>query len=108
MNVLAGFKFKPSHSDIHFLCVDEENGKNKFSRDIDRAIRFTSESEATRAIYLEIADFKVDDDYEWTPVLANVNGGEVGSIRPFFRVGTPQFKEQDLPHFISLTENDNK
>lgn len=102
--MLAGFKFKPSHSDVHYLCIDEETGESKFSTDIEYANRYTSEPEATRAIYLEVADFEEDDDYEWTPVLTNENGEEIGSIRPFFKVGTPQFKEQDLPHFISLAE----
>ena len=104
MNVLAGFKFKPSHRDVHYLCTDEETGESTFSKDIEHANRYGSEQEATRAIYLAIADFTEDDDYEWTPVLTNENGAEIGNIRPFFRVGTPQFEEHDLPHFISLEE----
>lgn len=104
MSVLAGYKFKPSHSDIHFLAVSDRAGNTCFSTDIKLATRFSSESEATRAIYSEIAAFTEDDDYEWTPVLTDENGLEIGSVRPFFRVGTPQFKEQDLPHFLNLSE----
>lgn len=105
MSVLAGYKFKPSHSDIHYLAVsDDQAGHTCFSTNIELATRFSSESEATRAIYAEITEFAEDDDYEWTPVLTDEKGLEIGSIRPFFRVGTPQFKEQDLPHFLNLSE----
>lgn len=102
MKVLAGFKFKPRHRDIHYLCTDKETGEHTFSTDVKLAVRFETEALATRAIYSEIANFKEDDDYEWTPVLTNENGSEIGSIRPFFKVGTPQFKEQDLPHFLNI------
>ena len=104
MSILAGYKFKPSHSDIHYLAVDNKTGLTCFSTNIEVATQFSSEPEATRAIYTEIAEFTEDDDYEWTPVLTDEKGSEVGSIRPFFRVGTPQFREQDLPHFLSLSD----
>lgn len=105
MSILAGYKFKPSHSDIHYLTVSDRTGHTCFSTDIKLATQFSSEAEATRAIYSEIAAFTEDDDYEWTPVLTDETGLERGSIRPFFRVGTPQFKEQDLPHFLNIREN---
>lgn len=43
-----------------------------------------------------------DDDYEWTPVLTNEKGEEFGNMRPFFKVGSQQFKEQDLPRFLNF------
>lgn len=104
MSILAGYKFKPSHSDIHYLSLSDQTEVACFSTNIKLAIRFPSQSEATRAIYSELADFTEDDDYEWTPVLTDETGSEVGSIRPFFRVGTPQFREQDLPHFLNISE----
>lgn len=100
--ILAGFKFKPTHKDIHFLYIDAQSGKGSFSTAIAGATKFDSESQATRAIYAELSGFSQDDDYEWTPVLTDEKGSEIGSIRPFFKVGTPQFKEQDLPHFLNI------
>lgn len=102
--VLAGYKFKPTHKDIHFIPVVETSGNYKYSTDIKAAKHFTSEGQATRAIYTELASFSMDDDYEWTPVLTDENGKEIGNIRPFFKVGSEQFKAQDLPHFLSIAD----
>lgn len=102
--ILAGFKFKPTHSDIHYLSVNSESDEYSFSTDIKAALNFDSQAKATRAIYAELSSFSQDDDYEWTPVLTNEKGEEFGNIRPFFKVGSPQFKEQDLPHFLNITD----
>lgn len=102
--VLTGFKFKPNHIDIHFLSVDTTSGATSFSTDIKTATTFTTAGQATRAIYAELANFLPDSDYEWTPVLTNETGDEVGDIRPFFKVGTQPFKEQDLPHFLNIPD----
>lgn len=100
MKILAGFKYKPNHVDIHF--ISNESGEESFSRDIKTATRFATQAEATRAIYEAISGFAEDDDYEWTPILVDEEGKELSNIRPFFKVGSPQFKEQDLPHFLNL------
>jgi len=103
--ILVGYKFKPTHREIHFLLAEKtaDDYLGTFSTDLTKAARFTSQAEATKAIYEELSSFSQDDDYEWTPVLTNEKGEEFGNIRPFFKVGSSQFKEQDLPNFLNVT-----
>ena len=105
--ILTGFKFKPTHTDIHFLLADKksEDYIGTFSTDLTKAARFSTQAEAVKAIYRELSNFSQDADYEWTPVLTNEKGEEFGNIRPFFKVGSPQFKEQDLPYFFNKFES---
>lgn len=104
---MTGYKFKPTHSDIHYVTahtlasLSADPNTYAFSTDIAHAMQFNNESDATRAIYTAIANFSESDDYEWTPVLVDVNGVETGNIRPTFRVGTQQFRDQNLPYFLS-------
>lgn len=107
--LMCGYKFKPTHSDVHFVTPDTLAALEAhpdvyaFSTDLSEAMRFDNESEAIRAIYTVLKDFEEDDtEYEWTPVLVNEAGEEVGNIRPFFRVGSAQFIEQDLPRFLDM------
>lgn len=99
--ILAGYKFKPNHKDIHFLVAEKKSDDylGTFSTDLTQARRFNSQADATRAIYKELSTFSLDDDYEWTPVLTNENGEEFGNIRPIFKVGSPEFKKQDLVNY---------
>lgn len=102
----VGYKFKPTHKDIHFLLAEKTTDDyiGTFSTDLTKARGFNTQAEATRAIYNVLSSFSMDDDYEWTPVLTNENGEEFGNIRPFFKVGSPQFKTQDLPYFLNSSD----
>jgi len=104
--ILVGYKFKQTHKEIHFLLAEKtaDDYGGTFSTDLTKAARFSSQAEAKKAIYRELSSFSQDDDYEWTPVLTNENGEEFGNIRPFFKVGSPQFKEQDLPNFLKVSD----
>ena len=105
--LMAGFKFAPTHSDIHYVTphtlasLEVDPDTYAFSNNAADAMQFSNESDATRAIYSAIADFAEESGYEWTPVLTDEDGNEVGNIRPSFRVGTAQFREQDLPDFLA-------
>ena len=103
--ILAGYKFKPAHKEIHFLVSEKKSDdySGTFTTDVTQARLFSNQAEATRAIYKELSTFSQDDDYEWTPVLTNENGEEFGNIRPFYKIGSPQFIQQDLANFLNIS-----
>lgn len=93
----AGYLFKPTHSEVHFVkkghgSSGDDYGVN-FTREVDDSKIFSSEDEAKECIYSLLSDLDIDDEYVWTPVITDVLGKVVKDITPMFTVGSAPFKE---------------
>ena len=71
----TGYKFKETHSDIHFVKIshgepNEEYDVN-FSRDEKEARIFDSKQEAENCILNLMKNWERDDEYRWTPVIVS-------------------------------------
>lgn len=76
MAYLAGYKFKPSHFEVHYLCGEYDPDGDysvNFSRNRDRARRFNSWVEARNVIDRIVSQFELDPEYSWTPVVETIN-----------------------------------
>jgi len=74
----AGYLFKPSHYEIHFLKADHgrkhEKYQKNYSRDVKKAKLFETADEAYEQISEMMSCFKAWGDYDWTAVVADENG----------------------------------
>ena len=73
---LAGYKFKPTHTDVHFVRdghgqAGDEYAAN-FTMEQTEALRFSSAEDAETAIKALMQGFGRDDDYQWTPVIIDL------------------------------------
>ncbi len=93
----TGYLFKPTHTEVHFLKrgygVAGDEYKVNFSTSIEDAETFASEDEARDSIYCVLLGVDLDDEYEWTPVIADANGSIVKDITPMFKIGSSVFRE---------------
>lgn len=72
---VAGYKFKPSHFDTHYLRGEfNPNGSypENFTRNPDEAHRFSNCSLAQQTIDKVVDQFESDPEYKWTPVVQAV------------------------------------
>jgi hypothetical protein len=80
----AGYLFKETHSDVHY--VREDHGKagdeyrENFTRDAAEAATFASQQEALDCVTGLMAHFERDDDYRWTPVALNLENGDITKV----------------------------
>ena len=77
MAFTAGYKFKESHPQIHYVKVGhgqvgDEYGKN-FSQDGEEAKPFATSNQAESCILNLMQNFQRDDDYRWTPVIIDLD-----------------------------------
>jgi hypothetical protein len=93
----AGYLFKPTHAPIHFVKeghgISGDDYKVNFSCNLEDAKTFLSVDSARECIYDLLLEIDLDDDYEWTPVVTNVDGEIVGDISPMFKVGSSSFRK---------------
>ena len=76
----AGYKFKPNHSEIHFIKNNHKRAgslySTNFTTEANLAKLFTTKGEAEECINRLMNSFKKDDDYRWTPIILNIESGE--------------------------------
>lgn len=73
---IAGYKFKPTHYEVHYLRgeFDPAMGYSaNFTRNASEAHRFTSWSLAKETIDKVLDQFEPDKEYTWTPVVESDN-----------------------------------
>lgn len=75
MSFKAGYKFKETHSDIHFVRkshgVAGGDYSENFTRDAEEARLFSTDKDAEHCIMELMRNVKRDNDYRWTPVICN-------------------------------------
>lgn len=78
---LAGYKFKPSHDDIHFVKHGyKEPGddySDNFTMNAALAKTFATDNEAKETLLNLMSVFKADDDYQWTPIIFKPDGTKI-------------------------------
>ena len=71
----AGYKFKETHEEIHYVKADHKTKgmpyNDNFTTDQKSAKGFDKEQEAETCILDLMSAFEKDDDYRWTPVIIN-------------------------------------
>ena len=81
MRYLAGYKFKETHDEIHYIKRDHGRaGKPyqvNFSTDIGDAKPYPTLIEAEKGIAELMFKFERDPEYRWTPVLINLETLEI-------------------------------
>ena len=78
MKYTAGYLFKTSSREIHFIKINHGSPSNiypkNFNRDALKAKKFESEDEALKALINMMPYFKSWRSCSWTPVLADEDG----------------------------------
>ena len=78
MTYVAGYKFKPTHFDIHYVRGEfNPNGSyhENFTRNQDEAHRFSNWFLAKETIDKIVDQFEPDPEYTWTPVVQEISDG---------------------------------
>lgn len=72
---VAGYKFKPTHTEVHYLRGEFAHAGSyiqNFTRNKDEARRFLNWSHAQETIDKVVDSFEAYADYVWTPVTEEV------------------------------------
>jgi hypothetical protein len=77
MTIRAGYKFKETHIDIHYIKTNHgragEPYSVNFTEEIDCAKVFEKQTDAEDLIMKLMSKFERHDDYRWTPIILNEN-----------------------------------